>query len=164
MTRTTRVRFAVRLTTALAVLLSTLGCNSGGDDMKSTEAANELRAESARLAERLGDPGPQVGQDEFLTCKPEVYDGNVYLTYSLQAALNPDAVSLMEGDIVPAMKEEGWTLRKRDSETYVAYDFDRAGFTVGVTIPKREEAKSISVGGASPCVEDDGNTGIIHDE
>jgi hypothetical protein len=162
MTRTPGARLVVRAA-VLAVLLTTLGCNSGGDDMKSTEAAERLRKEAAQLAERLGDTNPEKGRDEYLTCKPNVYDGNVYYTYSVRAELNPDARTLLEDEIVPEMEEQGWTLRKRDSESYTAYDFDKDGFIVGATIPKREDAKAISVGGSSPCVEDDGSTGIIHD-
>lgn len=141
------------------------GCTSDeGADMNSTEAAEQLRTEAAQLAKRLGDAEPEEVRDEYQTCKPNVFDGNVYYTYSTKVALFPEARAVMEDEVVPAMEAAGWTLRKRDSETYVAYDFDKDGFIVGASIPTTERGTGISVGGSSPCVEDDGTTGIIHDE
>ena len=132
--------------------------------MESTEADNRLRAETAKLARLLADKPPEDGQGEFLTCEPEVYDGNVYPTYSARVALFPAAITVLEQDVVPAMEADGWVLRRRDSESYVAFDFDKDGFIVGATVPTGPRASGISVGGSGPCVKDDGTTGLIHDE
>lgn len=141
-------------TLATLALLGLSGCTSDdeGAEMKSTEAAQRLTAEVTELGAQLSDATPEVKQDEFLTCEPEKYDGQVYPTYTAHLPVVRDAITVIENEIVPAREAAGWTLRKRDSEDYVSYDFDKDGFIVGVSVYPDD---GLVVGGSGPCVEDD---------
>jgi hypothetical protein len=147
---------------AVALLLSSCGL-IGGNDMDSSDAQQQLRRATERLAELTGDGEIEVREDDFTTCEPNVYDGNVVAVYSGSVPLVPDAVELFEQQVVPAMEEDGWTLRRRESEAYTAFNFGKDGFLVGATVPTGGSGDKIALSGTSPCVEDDGTTGITHD-
>jgi hypothetical protein len=135
----------------------------GGNDMDSSEAKQRLDRATARLAEMI-DGGPiDVRTEEFTTCEPNTYDGNVVATLSGSVQLVPDAVDVLERTVVPAMEDDGWSVRRRDSQNYTAFDFDKDGFVVGASVPTDGQGSRIAVGGTTPCVEDDGTTGITHD-
>lgn len=159
----------VRTWAAAAVLLlgtvAAAGCTADdeGDDMRSSEAMERLQRETARVAELLGGGPPQVSQEEYLTCEMGEYDGSVYPVYSGSVELVPDAVQVVEAEVVASMEADGWTLRRRESSSREVFDFDKDGFIVNVTVPTGEGSR-IAVGGSGPCVEDDGTTGIVHDQ
>lgn len=156
-----RLRAGATAVTA-ALLLSSCGL-IGGNDMDSSEAQQRLHRATERIADLLGAGEVRVREDEFTTCEPNTYDGNVVSVYSGSVELVPDAVSVLEKQVVPAMEDEGWTLRRRESEGYTAFDFDKDGFIVGASVPTDGKGNRIALSGTTPCVEDDGTTGITHD-
>ena len=88
--------------------------------MKSTEAAQRLREGTEKLARMLGDSTLEMAKGEFLTCEPNVCDGRVYPTFGARADLFPEAITVLEEEVVPAMEAEQGRLHRRSPGSHEA--------------------------------------------